>query len=77
MTRNIRRIDIRGLRLIGDPAYAGGTAGVTGKRCSLYEREPGDVDCVRSRTTWIVANGRIYPPGEWIRIWTSKWFYAA
>ncbi|WP_067180175.1 hypothetical protein [Microtetraspora niveoalba] len=36
-----------------------------------------DVDCVRSRTRWIVANGRVYPPGEWIRIWTSKWFYGA
>ncbi|MCC5578869.1 hypothetical protein IMZ11_24895 [Microtetraspora sp. AC03309] len=36
-----------------------------------------DVDCVRSRTMWIVTNGRVYPPGEWIRIWTSKWFYAA
>lgn len=36
-----------------------------------------DVDCVRSRTHWIVTNGRVYPPGEWIRIWTSKWFYGA
>ncbi|MER6172015.1 hypothetical protein [Streptosporangium sp. NPDC001681] len=36
-----------------------------------------DVDCVRSRTHWIVTNGRVYPPGEWIRIWTAKWFYGA
>lgn len=36
-----------------------------------------DVDCVRSKTKWIVTNGRVYPPGEWIRIWTSKWFYGA
>jgi hypothetical protein len=36
-----------------------------------------DVDCVRSNTRWIVTNGRVYPPGEWIRIWTSKWFYGA
>lgn len=36
-----------------------------------------DVDCVRSRSAYIVTNGRVYPPGEWIRIWTSKWFYGA
>jgi hypothetical protein len=36
-----------------------------------------DVDCVRSHTAWIITNGRVYPPGEWIRIWTSKWFYGA
>ncbi|MCG5213076.1 hypothetical protein [Streptosporangium sp. KLBMP 9127] len=36
-----------------------------------------DVDCVRSNSRWIVTNGRVYPPGEWIRIWTSKWFYGA
>jgi hypothetical protein len=36
-----------------------------------------DVDCVRSRNAWILTNGRIYPPGEWIRVWTSKWIYGA
>jgi len=34
-----------------------------------------DVDCVRSRDAWMVTNGRAYPPGEWVRIWTSKWIY--
>ena len=34
-----------------------------------------DVDCVRSRNAWMVTNGRAYPPGEWVRIWTSKWVY--
>jgi hypothetical protein len=34
-----------------------------------------DVDCVRSNSAWIVTNGRPYPPGEWIRLWTSKWIY--
>jgi hypothetical protein len=35
-----------------------------------------DVDCFRSRTGWIITNGRVYPPGEWVRIWTSKWVYS-
>ena len=39
-----------------------------------YPRWP-DVDCVRSNTRWIVTNGRVYPPGTWIRIWSHKWIY--
>ena len=34
-----------------------------------------DVDCVRSRDGWIFTNGRPYPPGEWIRVWGSKWVF--
>ncbi|MGW4426611.1 hypothetical protein, partial [Streptosporangium sp. NPDC004631] len=34
-----------------------------------------DVDCVRSRSAYIVTNGRLYAPGKWIRIWTSHWFF--
>ncbi|WP_433177277.1 hypothetical protein [Actinoallomurus sp. CA-150999] len=34
-----------------------------------------DVDCFRSKNHWIFTNGRPYPPGTWIRVWTSKWVY--
>jgi hypothetical protein len=34
-----------------------------------------DTDCVRSNNGWIITNGRWYAPGDWIRVWTSKWIY--
>lgn len=48
----------------------------TGRNSNAYGSDHWpDVDCFRSRDRWIYTNDRWYPPGEWIRIWSSKWVY--